>query len=67
MMRFNPSNGISVIGWWGVSPGAVISMLKLHGFTDCTTIFHEQAYFEAGSYGINPTFARMFTVVGRLQ
>jgi hypothetical protein len=65
LMRFNPNNGTNVTAWWSISPGTVISMLKLHGFFDCTTTFHEQTYYEAGKYGIDPIFARMLTVVGR--
>jgi hypothetical protein len=64
LMRFDPSNGTSVIAWWGVSPGAIISMLRLHGFSDCTATFHEQKY-GVDKYGIDPIFAKMFTVVGR--
>jgi hypothetical protein len=62
LMRFNPSGSTNVVTWWGISPGAITSMLKLHGFFNCATTFHQQIYHEAGT---DPVFATMYTVVGR--
>jgi O-methyltransferase len=64
LMRFNPSRGTSVIAWWALSPGSVISMLQLHGFTQFTTTLHDQMHYVHANYagGLKPI--RMFTVVG---
>jgi hypothetical protein len=64
LMRFNPDRGRSVIGWWALSPGAIISMLQLHGFTRFTTTVHEQMHYSLGDFSGGLTPIRMFTVVG---
>ena len=65
LMRFNPTQGGSLIAWWSFSPGAIINQLKLHGFHDCTTTFHEQLHYPSGDFNVGLQPAKMFTVVGQ--
>lgn len=64
LMRFSPSLD-SMIYWWAFTPGAIVNLLKLHGFIDCTTTIHEQMHYAGGDFSAGLTPIKMFTVVGR--
>ena len=63
LLAFNPSRGESLSSWWSFSPGAIINMLELHGFTDHAVTYHNQMHYPLGDYSKDLQPARMFTVV----
>lgn len=64
MMRFSPSED-SMIYWWAFSPGAIVNMLRMHGFNNCETTLHAQMHYSKGDFRSGLTPMKMFTVVGR--
>lgn len=58
VMLFNPTPPpVGLVHWWVLSPGAVVQMLRVLGFTETTVTTHAPAAMRP-----SPT---MFTVVGR--
>ena len=60
-----PAGTENLTGWWQFSPGAVVKMLEVLGFTNSVVTFHTQRYHPTDDMSGPPADVNMFTVVAR--
>jgi SAM-dependent methyltransferase len=65
VLMWNFTGGANPNGWWGLSPGVVVDMLKVLGFPNATITYHRQPYLPEDNPAEGTTSLVNFTVVAR--
>ncbi len=65
VLVWNITRGASPNGWWGLSPGVIVDMLKVLGFPNATVTYHRQPYRPENNPVEGATSLVNYTVVAR--
>ena len=65
-LDFNPGGQQkNPVNWWGVSPGAVLKMLRMLGFPEISIYYHVQKYRLQNDLTAPFNEVKLFTIVGK--